>query len=380
MSNPIAAVAVAAPVAVDPIVAAAGNAALAGGGFDFASLLLAQVDLGGELAPASEPIDADPEPASTGNNGSVDASLAALLNAIVLPTAGPPAVPAEGVTTPRGNADVAAVATAPLPAQGTATVAPGVAEAAATDVPNTGLAAAATPTATADAATTTAAAIVPTPASPTASAPLPAAVASPTAARIADPAFAKPAIESADNVGKATAPATEPATADAATVSAAAHVTPQQRPAPMPQLRVDTPFGAQNWAIDVGQRVVWMARQDMQGAQLSINPPNLGPIEVNLSVGRDHATAIFSSPHAEVREALEAALPRLREMLASAGISLGQAHVSSQGQSQGGHPDQAGNRASSRFADGSILPGDTDTRSLQRVYLHGGSGLVDTFA
>ena len=39
----------------------------------------------------------------------------------------------------------------------------------------------------------------------------------------------------------------------------------------------------------------------------------------------------FSSPHAMVREAIEAALPRLRDMLANQGITLADVNVSQHG-------------------------------------------------
>lgn len=98
------------------------------------------------------------------------------------------------------------------------------------------------------------------------------------------------------------------------------------------KLDVATPVHSPNWSAEVGQRVVWMAKNDVQEAQLSVNPPHLGPIEITLSLKDDNATAHFSSPHAEIRAALEEALPRLREMLAGAGVQLGQSDVGAQSQ------------------------------------------------
>ena len=46
-----------------------------------------------------------------------------------------------------------------------------------------------------------------------------------------------------------------------------------------------------------------------------------------LSITQDQATAQFLSPHLAVREAIEEALPRLREMLAENGIQLGNVMV-----------------------------------------------------
>jgi flagellar hook-length control protein FliK len=47
-----------------------------------------------------------------------------------------------------------------------------------------------------------------------------------------------------------------------------------------------------------------------------------------LSVSNDQATAAFSSAAPEVRQALEAAMPKLREMMSDAGIQLASTTVS----------------------------------------------------
>lgn len=149
------------------------------------------------------------------------------------------------------------------------------------------------------------------------------------------------------------------------------------------KLDVATPVQAPNWSSDVGQRVVWMAKNNVQEAQLSVNPPHLGPIEISLSLKDDSASARFFSPHAEVREILEQALPRLREMLAGAGVQLGQSDVGSQSQQafQQFSGRQGGNSAGSpAFADQhpSLQSPNADNPAVAMRVLKG-NGLVDTF-
>lgn len=148
----------------------------------------------------------------------------------------------------------------------------------------------------------------------------------------------------------------------------------------VPSARVDTPLGDSRWHDDFGQKVVWLAKQEVQSAQISINPPNLGPIEISLKLGPDQATAVFTSPHADVREALEAALPRLREMFSGAGIQLGDAQVNAQSQQQAGHqPRPARDQTISDSGSALLLqPLDVNVGNLLRI--HSGNGLVDTFA
>jgi len=47
------------------------------------------------------------------------------------------------------------------------------------------------------------------------------------------------------------------------------------------------------------------------------------PYRISLSMSGDQANAVFISASPEVREALENAMPRLREILADAGVTLG---------------------------------------------------------
>jgi flagellar hook-length control protein FliK len=81
-----------------------------------------------------------------------------------------------------------------------------------------------------------------------------------------------------------------------------------------------------------------------------------------------------------VRQALEAAFPRLREMMNEAGIQLGQATVSADTPRQ---QDDPSNRQAQRIA--APFPGAEEavTGTLQAVQMpvrQSGRGLIDTFA
>ncbi|MNK58074.1 Flagellar hook-length control protein [compost metagenome] len=95
--------------------------------------------------------------------------------------------------------------------------------------------------------------------------------------------------------------------------------------------------GSPAWDQQLGQKVVWMAAGGDQSATLTLNPPDLGPVQVVLTVTNDQADAAFMSAQPEVRQALEAAMPRLREMMSEAGIAFGSATVSA------GTPEQQNN-------------------------------------
>lgn len=143
-------------------------------------------------------------------------------------------------------------------------------------------------------------------------------------------------------------------------------------------LRVDTPVRDPAWSGDFSQKVVWLTTNDQKFAQLTLNPPQMGPIEISLNINKDTASAYFVSPNAEVREAIETALPRLREMLAGVGIELGQANVSAQSSRQEAGNQEARPGAPRWLTDAAIL--DDDLGRSQAIIAQRGNGLVDTFA
>ena len=138
--------------------------------------------------------------------------------------------------------------------------------------------------------------------------------------------------------------------------------------------------GSAAWDQALGQRVVWMVAGGLQSASLTLNPPDLGPLQVVLNVTNDHADATFIAAQPEVRAALEAALPKLRDMLSDAGIQLGQASVNAGTPNQNGTSSQPQHRTAmdSDQRDSSLA--EQPMRPLASRVTSGGSSLVDTFA
>lgn len=149
-----------------------------------------------------------------------------------------------------------------------------------------------------------------------------------------------------------------------------AHLTAAQRPAT--EMTVATPISNPGWADDVGHQISWLAGQGTSNAELVLTPPHLGRIEISIQIGADLSTAQFVSASPQVREALEQAMPRLREMLAESGISLGQANVSSDQPS--GERSQGGERS----GRGRDAAGETD--GVIAPLVSRGVGIVDLFA
>jgi flagellar hook-length control protein FliK len=83
-----------------------------------------------------------------------------------------------------------------------------------------------------------------------------------------------------------------------------------------------------NWSRGLTERVSWMMQGNMQTAELKLNPAHLGPLEVKLSIQDDKASITFVTGHAQVKEAIDTAMPRLREMLEQQGLDLTDVDVS----------------------------------------------------
>lgn len=144
--------------------------------------------------------------------------------------------------------------------------------------------------------------------------------------------------------------------------------------------------GTSQWENQVGQKVVYMVGSEEQTASLTLNPPDLGPLQVVLSVSNDQASVTFSANQEEVRQALENALPRLREMMSESGIALGNASVNAgmpdgrQAQDQQAQSSRGFGRPSGRGDSSVGGVDDTAARPVTRTVTLGDRGMVDTFA
>ncbi|MGV8836178.1 flagellar hook-length control protein FliK [Cellvibrio sp.] len=94
------------------------------------------------------------------------------------------------------------------------------------------------------------------------------------------------------------------------------------------QTGVPVAVGTPQWSQAVGDKVLWLAAQNVSSAEIRLDPPELGPMQVKVSVNQDQATVTFTSPHPAVREALDQQLNRLREMFSEQGLNLVNVDVS----------------------------------------------------
>jgi len=101
------------------------------------------------------------------------------------------------------------------------------------------------------------------------------------------------------------------------------------------------------------ERVTWLVREGLQGAELTLNPQELGPIRIELAIDGDAASIGVIAANAETRGAIEQALPRLREMLSAQGLQLGGTMVDAgSGRASQGDGGRDGSRGRGARAEG----------------------------
>ena len=87
------------------------------------------------------------------------------------------------------------------------------------------------------------------------------------------------------------------------------------------------PVGTHAWTRQLSDELAWMMQQGKDSASLKLSPEHLGPLEVRISMREGEASVWFGATQSDTRNALEQALPRLREMFASQGLALADAGV-----------------------------------------------------
>ena len=168
-------------------------------------------------------------------------------------------------------------------------------------------------------------------------------------------------------------------TAQATPPPSAAEAARREQP---PTLKLDThlPVHSPRFAEGFTQQVVVLAQHGIQQAQMSLTPPALGPIDVRITVNNDEATVQIAAHSGAARDAIQDALPRLKDMLEQSGVRLSDASVFAQ-LPQRDHSAAAQQRADWWQQEQQVngaSGGDEEELSVPIRVLH--PGLIDAYA
>lgn len=127
--------------------------------------------------------------------------------------------------------------------------------------------------------------------------------------------------------------------------------------------------GQPQWQTAVAERVAVMASQRITSAEIQLDPPELGQLQVRVTLNQEQASVSFASQHAVVREALDQTAHRLRDMFDAEGLDLVDVDVSDQSFNQEQGEESSGGEG---FAGSDEVGAEPELVKVSR-------GLVDQF-
>jgi len=117
---------------------------------------------------------------------------------------------------------------------------------------------------------------------------------------------------------------------------------------------ISVPVHDHRWSQAIAAQILVLTDHRTESATLRLTPEHLGPVDVRIDIEDSKVNVSFGAAHSDTRAALELALPRLREVLAGAGLTLGEASVQ-QHMRRGSQNRSDGARAASGAAEQSAL-------------------------
>ena len=134
-------------------------------------------------------------------------------------------------------------------------------------------------------------------------------------------------------------------------------------------------LGQNAWETNLGSRLQMMVGQNVQTAEIRLDPPELGALDIKIKITNDVASVNITSAHAQVREALETAVPRLREMFEESGVALGDVNVQQESFAQQQNSTEHEDGAFTQTADSEL--GDEPTAVTRKIV---SDSLLDIYA
>jgi len=131
----------------------------------------------------------------------------------------------------------------------------------------------------------------------------------------------------------------------------------------------------------LNEKIRWMVNARNTMAEIRLDPPELGSMQVRVNVSGDAASVSFVVQSQQAKDALADAMPRLKEMLAEQGLELGDAEVRKDNSSQSGESGQqlAGSGNGQQNGD-EMSDGADDTHVVEQAVTRQAKGGIDYYA
>ncbi|WAJ69315.1 flagellar hook-length control protein FliK [Catenovulum adriaticum] len=143
------------------------------------------------------------------------------------------------------------------------------------------------------------------------------------------------------------------------------------------QLKEQINLNKNDSANALNDSVKYMMNSRIQSAEIRIDPPELGSMQIKISMNGDQASVSMVVQNQQAKDILDQSVPKLKEMLEQQGIQLGESNVSehqSKGEQQAGQGH--GDGASDQPEDGNA----GESHQIEQTINNGHLGTVDYYA
>ncbi|MBC8212003.1 MAG: flagellar hook-length control protein FliK [Gammaproteobacteria bacterium] len=150
-----------------------------------------------------------------------------------------------------------------------------------------------------------------------------------------------------------------------------------------PEMQLSTQLPASQWGEALGEKVAFLLNHKLNKAEIRIDPPHLGKLDIQIQLKDDSATVVIHTQHAQTRDMIESASVRLKEFLQEAGYNTVNVDVSQREQSFSGDHLSSGQQAEQKQDDvSSSLAAEQSSEGWQQSMLsmRVNDGRIDYFA
>ena len=135
----------------------------------------------------------------------------------------------------------------------------------------------------------------------------------------------------------------------------------------------------------LNEKIRWMVNARNTMAEIRLDPPELGSMQVRVNVSGDAASVSFIVQSQQAKEALAEAMPKLRDMLSEQGIELGDAQVRKDNSSGNENGQQLADNRNDRRSDGNRHGNDEldeieNRRVIEQSVTRAAKGGIDFYA
>lgn len=124
----------------------------------------------------------------------------------------------------------------------------------------------------------------------------------------------------------------------------------------------------------IAEKIRWMVNGRQSMAEIRLDPPEMGSMQIRLNVSGDSASVSFVVQSQQAKEALNEAMPRLRDMFSEQGLDLGESFVSQQNSGEAGDGEFADQQGGG-FGESA----EDETKSQETHVVRPANGLIDDY-